>query len=155
MKTCGHPLLRYLNRRNRQNRRIFPWLHRPNDLNVSVVLQNIGTTDGTNREQLLAGSLAIFVRNHIKEGTGTVSWEEVLKAIKKAFLEDEDEFLRDVVEKCFQQPLEDTREYGQRYREAVRKAYSTADMEVALVKERLIKTFVKGLRDSGVHMQVH
>ena len=146
--------------------------------------RNIGTTDGTNREQLrawlegvehalewtgasdkeglemvgylMAGSLAIFVRNHIKESTGTVTWEEVRKAIKKAFLEeDEDEFLRDVVEKSFQRPFEDTREYGRRYREAVRKAYSTADVEVALVKERLIKTFVKGLLDSGVRMQVH
>ena len=144
--------------------------------------KSIGTVDGTNRDQLrswlenvdhamdwtgasdkeglemigylMSGSLAIYVRSHLRQNPEEQTWPKVRAAISKAYLE-EDEFLRERVERTYQRPFEDTREFGQRFQEVVRKAYSTSELAVPLVRDRVVKLFIKGIQDADVHMQVH
>ena len=85
-----------------------------------------------------------------------MTWEVIKAEIKKSFLDnDEEEFLREVVDRTKQQPYEDTRAYAQRYLEAIRKAYTVDDLTVQLTQERLIKQYIRGLRDLEVRRQVH
>ena len=106
---------------------------------------------------LATGGLAIQIRTYIAQlATGQhASWEVVKASVGEAFLnEDEREYLRARVEQLTQNPYEDSREYGQRYREAVGRAYDPADLQVPLVRDRLAKQYLHGLRDKVVRTQV-
>ena len=112
----------------------------------SLVLEMIG--------YLATGSLAVQIWGYI-QSTADATWAGAREAIISAFLnEDEREYLRSKVEKVTQNPYEDSREYGRRYREAVNRAYEPADLQLPLIVERLTKQFVQGLRDKSVRTQV-
>ena len=145
--------------------------------------KRIGTADGTNKEALrewirgveyaavwtgandllvlemvgylTTGGLATALRHYVNRVGPQRNWEEAKQEITAAFLdEDEREFLRAKVDKIVQNPYEDSREYGRRYRNAVGQAYDPADLQLPLVSERLSKQFVQGLRDREVRTQV-
>ena len=130
-------------------------------------LQNIdhaaawtGANDGLLLEMvgyLATGGLAIQIRTYIAQlAAGQhASWGGVKAGIEEAFLnEDEREYLRARVEQLTQNPYEDSREYGRRYREAVGRAYDPLDLQVPLVRDRLAKQYLHGLRDKAVRTQV-
>ena len=112
----------------------------------SLMLEMIG--------YLATGSLAVQIWGYI-QSAADATWARAREAIIAAFLnEDEREYLRSKVEKVTQNPYEDSREYGRRYREAVNRAYEPADLHLPLIVERLTKQFVQGLRDKSVRTQV-
>ena len=147
--------------------------------------KGIGNTDGTDRESLrqwlagvdnakvwtnapdamilemvgylTSGSLALLLRGLLDNPpVGGNTWAGAKAAIEAAFLnEDEKEFLRSKVDKLAQTAYEDSRSYGRRFSDAVAKAYSEQELAVGLVMERLVKTFVDGLRDRTVRTQVY
>ena len=151
---------------------------------LDLYANSIGTVDGMNRDQLrswlehvdyamdwtgasdkeglemigylMSGSLAIYVRSHLRQNPDEQTWPKVRAAISKAYLEeDEDEFLREPAERTNQRPFEDTREFGRRFQEVVRKAYPTSEPAVPLVRDRVVKLFIKDIQDADVRMQVH
>ena len=48
-----------------------------------------------------------------------------------------------------------SREFGRQFQEVVREACSATELAVPLVKDQVIKLFIKGLQDADVCMQVH
>ena len=110
---------------------------------------------------LVGGALASHLLSFKEQCQNAVpakemTWDAVKAEIKKSFLDnDEEEFLREVVDRTRQQPYEDTRAYAHRYLEAIRKAYTADDLKVALTQERLIKRYISGLSDVEVRRQVH
>ena len=109
---------------------------------------------------LSIGSLATLIRESleamIQDPTGPpCGWQQVKEAIIASFLdEDEREYLRSKVDDIVQNPYEDSREYGRRYKEATRRAYEATELQLPLVMERLTRQFTQGLRDKAVRTQV-
>ena len=104
---------------------------------------------------LSIGSLATLIREFleaiVQDPTGPPrGWRQVKEAIITSFLdEDEREYLRSKVDDILQNPYEDSREYGRRYKEATHRAYEATELQLPLVMERLTR-----LRDKAVRTQV-
>ena len=106
---------------------------------------------------LAQGALANLILTHL-EGAGQAqrTWDSVKAAITSGILsEDEAEWLRKRVSTMTQRPYEDSREYGRRFQEAVRKAYSQQELNMQVVRETVVGQFVNGLRDRSVRTQVY
>lgn len=106
---------------------------------------------------LSGGSLATTLRRFVEDTLpDDRTWENAKLVIIRAFLnEDEREYLRSKVERMKQQVGEDSREFGRKFREAVLKAYSNAELQVPLVIERLVNVFTNALLDREVRSQVY
>ena len=107
---------------------------------------------------LSKGELAVSIRSFIDDlgDGGQPTWVQVKDHFTTTYLdEDEKEFRQEKVDALRQAPYQDTREYGRKYQAAVQRAYTVAELAVALVRERLIKNFIGGLRDKSVRTQVH
>ena len=105
---------------------------------------------------LSKGSLRTSIADFVEQNPGGVTWNGVKGHVSTVFLaEDEPEHQRSHVEKLRQQPYQDSREYGLKFITAVQKAYTPAELQVPLVMERLVKSFIDGLRDREVRAQVH
>ena len=101
-------------------------------------------------------SLRTSIADYVEQNPGGVTWICVRGHISTVFLaEDEAEHQRTSIESLHQQPYQDSREYGLKYMTAVQKAYTPAELQVALVMEHLVKGFISGLRDREVRTQVH
>ena len=89
---------------------------------------------------LTAGSLARVITQFMQDHPNNVTWNGVRDAITTTFLdEDEREYLRNKVRSIKQAPYQDSREYGERYRDALRKAYTQVELATPLIIEGLIK----------------
>ena len=105
---------------------------------------------------LATGSLGALIQEHMAPNNGPHTWAECRTLIVQHFWnEDEQEYLRAKVETVVQNAYEDTREYGMRFKDAVRKAYSNAELAVLLFMERLANSYINGVRDKVVRMQVY
>ena len=108
---------------------------------------------------LLGGALAthtIAFKKQKDKDAEDLTWKDLKAEIRTHFLDnDEEEFLRATVDRTRQQAYEDTRAYAQRFLEAVRKAYTTADLAVALTQDRLIRQFISGISDTEVRKYIH
>lgn len=127
---------------------------------VSAAKKWTGATDaliikmvGYLSRNALNTSISTYVEN-IDPAVGA-TWEGVKEHVTSVFLdEDEGEHLRNNVDALKQTAYQDSREYGQKYLEAVQKAYTLNERRVPLVLERLVKNFINGLRDKQVRTQV-
>ena len=107
---------------------------------------------------LATGSLATLIERFIREADpgAARTWLQVRQAIIEEFLNaDEKEYLRSKVDSVHQNPYEDPREYGRRYRETVTTAYDVTELQLPLVMDRLVKQFIQGLRDKTVRTMVY
>ena len=108
---------------------------------------------------LMRGNLAshmLTYKGTVRDAGEVLTWDKVKKEIEKQFLDsDEKQFLRLSLDRMCQQAFEDTRAYAQRFKEAVRKAYTPEDLKIALIQETLIRTYVGGLRDLELRRQIY
>ena len=105
---------------------------------------------------LSKGSLRTSIADFVEAHPGGFTWDQVKSNITTVFLaEEEAEHQRSNIEGLRQQPYQDSREYGLKFMAAVQKAYSQAELQVPLVMERLVKLFIRGLRDWDTRTQVH
>ena len=106
---------------------------------------------------LSKGALNSSISDYVQRQDAAVgvTWDGVRRHVTSVFLdEDEGEHLRNYVDSLKQSPYQDSREYGQKYTEAVQKAYTVEQRAVPLVMERIIRGFVNGLKDNVVRTQV-
>ena len=121
-----------------------PWTGSPD----ALVLEMVG--------YLATGSLGALIQEHMAPNNGPHTWAECRALLFQHFWnEDEQEYLRAKVETVVQNAYEDTREYGMRFKDAVRKAYSNAELAVLLFMERLVNSYINGVRDKVGRMQVY
>ena len=108
---------------------------------------------------LMTGPLAThltMVKEAAVANQGPLTWDMIKAEAKRQFLEiDEDESLRENVDNMVQGAHEETQSYVQRYQQALRVAYTAQDLAVPLVRDRIIRNFIKGIRNFEVRKQVH
>lgn len=115
----------------------------------SLILEMVG--------YLATGSLATTIRQFVRDAQAQDrTWVLVKAAVVTHYLaDDEQEYLRSIVEGLRQNPYEDSREYGRRFQTAVQDAYDRNQLEIPLVMERLVKLFVGGIRDAQVRTHIN
>lgn len=108
---------------------------------------------------LSKGALRTSIADYVEgENTGgrRATWNGVRAHITAVFLdEDEAEYKRRGVDNIRQLPYQDSREYAIKFQTAVHRAYSPQELAVEIVNQRLVQTFINGLRDEDTRMQVH
>ena len=116
---------------------------------------------------LVKGRLDTSVRRWIREyeaenairdadAQENITWARIRKRIEQEFLgADEQEYLRKAVDEMQQGVLQDVREYARDFDQAVHRAYTADELDVAVVMERLIRTFIAGIRSGETRLQIH
>ena len=131
---------------------------------VSSAKEWTGATDGLTLSMvgyLVKGDLDEAVRNWIRandqaEPQVPNTWVLIRRRIEATFLDqDEQEYLRRKVDVLGQAPFQDVREYSRAYDRTVKRAYSAEERAVPVVRERLVRAFVSGLRDRSVRARIH
>ena len=108
---------------------------------------------------LIRGPLANFltqIKKRANDAQTQLTWDGLKSEIKKTFLApDEDDRLREALDRVVQSQYEEVQSYIQRFREALRLGYTTDEQAVELIKRKLIKQFIAGLRDWNIRHDVN
>ena len=94
----------------------------------------------------LRNAIAAYIQQVVLPALPT--WIGAVEHISRIFLdEDETKHLRTQAEQIKQSTYMDTREYALKYEVAICKAYTPAELVIPLVQERIVETFIRGLRE--------
>ena len=108
---------------------------------------------------LITGPLATFLTQLKKRADASktvLTWGGIKAEIKKTFLAiNEDDLLREEVQKLVQREYEEVQAYTQRFKEALRLGYSDTEQAVGIIKTQLIQKYVDGLRDHNLRRDVY
>ena len=84
------------------------------------------------------------------------TWELLKEHISQQGLAaDEQEYLRDRLDRIRQEEFDDLRRYTIKFKECVRQAYSQAERAIPLINERIIKLYIAGIRSHLVRERVY
>ena len=107
---------------------------------------------------LMIGNLGATVSNFIfvANNGNNVTWDDVKAEILRVYLgEDEPKHRRDMVNQCRQGLHESVREYGRRFQELTRKAYTAQELQDPIRRETLMHTYINGIMLDAIRAQTH
>ena len=85
----------------------------------------------------------------------TPAWKDVKEVIKKHFVgPEEEDYMRDKVQRATQQPFELVRDYTTRFTAGVASAYTVDQLKESMLKDSLKRKLIDGLRDKQLRVLV-